>query len=145
MKLLFQGETWEIRFELPFSINVLLPNQLAVVTMSPQKFMDLLQTPPNDSFTAVGTTFLLPPPDISVHLCIEKIALQISCVIVERLPGAVSLYTQTCTGVPIVGLLKEKRNKAGKLCLNVDIKSESSVVLNWVLETLSSLSSDWIQ
>jgi hypothetical protein len=143
--IVFEDKTYEVAFELPFSINVLLPNHLLVASMTPQKYMEALQNPPSGPFTAVGTTSLLPPSMISMSEAIEKISSQISCIIVERHPGVVSLYGQTCTGVPIFGLLKEKRNKAGRPCLTLDIKTTHTSVLEWIMETLSSLSSDWLE
>jgi hypothetical protein len=143
--IIFEGNSHEVHFEIPFSVNVLLPNHLLVASMTPQKYMEALQNPPAGPFTAVGTTTLLPPVTIQISQAIEKISGQISCIIVERHPGVVSLFGQTCTGVPIFGLLKEKRNKAGRPCLSLDIKTTHTMVLEWIMETLSSLSSDWLE
>jgi hypothetical protein len=140
----FNNESYHVNFRLPFAINVLLPNHLHVATMTPQKFMETLQNPASP-FSAVGTSTLLPPTSMSVAIAIENIASQISCIIVERHPGVVSLFGQTCNGISIFGLLKEKRNKAGRLCLAMDIKTGDTVVLEWIMETLSTLSSDWLE
>jgi hypothetical protein len=136
---------FDVSFRLPFAINVLLPNHLNVATMTPQKFMDVLQNPPHGPFSAVGSSTLLPPTMMPVSVAIENIASQISCIVVERHPGVVSLFGQTTNGISIFGLVKEKRNKAGRQCLAMDIKTSDTVVLDWIMETLSTLSSDWLE
>lgn len=136
---------FEIQFVLPFSINILLPSQIKLAAMTPPKFMELLKNPPGGAFASMGTTTLLPPLSLETTNAIDKIAIQISCVVVERHPGAVSLFGFTSFGVPIAGLVKERRNKAGRVCLAIDIKTGHTTVLDWVMETLSELSSDWLE
>jgi hypothetical protein len=132
-----------VEFNLPFEINILMPTQMHLASMTPQRFIHLLQQTPG-FFVAVGTTTIMPPANMATDAVCDLIARSISCIVVERHPAGCSLYGALCNGSPIVGLCKEKRNSKGNTVLTLDIKTGDARVLEWVMEIVSKLASEFL-
>ena len=133
-----------IQFHLPFDINFLLPNQPELATMTPPKFMKILQTPPLGYFSAVGTSNIVAPEAMDLDQICNSLASAINCIIVERHPEASSLYGLLCNNIPIVGLVKKRLNSKGKKVLSIEIKTGDSKVLEWVIDTLSNFAAELV-
>jgi hypothetical protein len=144
LKLSTSEQVIEMNIEIPFEVNILQQTQLKLAQMTPIRFVELLQNPTMGSFTAVGTSTLVPPINLEPYQSCDMIAQTISAIVVERHPGVVSLYGSTVTNCDFFGLIKEKRNKSGRVCLVLDIKTGDEIILTWIMNALSNLASDWI-
>ena len=144
LKLGLEESTFNVEFHIPFEMNFLLPNQAELATMTPPKFMKILQNPPLGYFSAVGTSNIVAPDNLQLEQVCNLLATSINCIIVERHPAASSLYGLLCNGIPIVGLVKERQNAKGKKLLSIEIKTGDSKVLEWVNEMVSNFASELI-
>ena len=132
----------KIEFDLPMDFNFLLPNQPEMATMTPPKFMKILQNPPLGFFSAVGTSNIVLPDDMKLDQVCNLVANHINCIIVERHFAASSLFGIMSNGVMIVGLVKERQNQKGRKMVSIEIKTGDSKVLEWVIDVLTNFAAD---
>lgn len=111
--------------------------------MTPEKFLHLLQNPPSSGFGSTGSTNLIPPSTIVFAEAVGQISRHLNFTTVEILPNAASIYGYTWYGMHIVGLVKERTNKHGKVIISVEIKSANSATVDLVVDELSQLISTW--